>query len=259
MARDRRDYYYHQAKEEGYRSRASFKLKQINEKYRLIKRGDSVVDLGAAPGGWLQVAKELSGGKVLGVDLQRIEPIDGVETIRGDINADSTIKKIIEIVGKKGADVVICDAAPNLSGNWSYDHARSIELTTSALDCAKKILKPNGNFVVKVFQGDMFKDYMDKVRDNFVRTTAYSPQASRSQSAETYVIGKKFLTAPMRRGDEFVVDIEKLGSSGDGAVLVDGFVVFVKEVKVGEKVKIKIQDVKPNFAFADVAERLGNV
>ncbi|AKB19693.1 MULTISPECIES: 23S rRNA (uridine(2552)-2'-O)-methyltransferase [unclassified Methanosarcina] len=256
MARDRRDYYYHQAKEDGYRSRASFKLKQINDKHKIINRGDSVVDLGAAPGGWLQVAKELSGGKVLGVDLQRITPIEGVETIVGDINADTTIQKIIKIVGAKGADVVICDAAPNLSGNWSYDHARSIELTTSALECAKKILKPKGNFVVKVFQGDMFNDYLDKVRDNFVRVKAYSPQASRSQSAEIYVIGKKFLTAPFRRGDKFVVDIEKLGSGGDGAVLIEGFVVFVKEVEVGEKVCIKITDVKPNFAFADVEERL---
>jgi len=257
MARDRRDYYYHQAKEEGYRSRASFKLKQINERHHIINWGDSVVDLGAAPGGWLQVAKELSGGKVLGVDLQRIVPIEGVETIQGDINAESTIKKIIKTVGAKGADVVLCDAAPNLSGNWSYDHARSIELSTSALECAKKILKPKGNFVVKVFQGDMFNDYMQKVRENFVRTMAYSPKASRSQSAEIYVIGKKFLTAPLRRGDEFVVDIEKLGSSGDGAVLIEEFVVFVKEVEVGEKVRIKITDVKPNFAFADVAERLG--
>lgn len=257
MARDRRDYYYHQAKEEGYRSRASFKLKQINERHHIINRGDSVVDLGAAPGGWLQVAKELSGGKVLGVDLQRIVPIEGVETIQGDINAESTIKKITKIVGVKGADVVLCDAAPNLSGNWSYDHARSIELATSALECAKKILKPKGNFVVKVFQGDMFNDYMQRVRENFVRTMAYSPKASRSQSAEIYVIGKKFLTAPLRKGDEFVVDIEELGSSGDGAVLIEGFVVFVKEVEVGEKVRIKITDVKPNFAFADVAERLG--
>lgn len=256
MARDRRDYYYHQAKEEGYRSRASFKLKQINEKHNVIKRGDSVVDLGAAPGGWLQVAKQLSGGKVLGVDLQRIAPIEGVETIVGDINADSTIKKIIKTVGEKGADVVLCDAAPNLSGNWSYDHARSIELSTSALECAKKILKPKGNFVVKVFQGDMFNDYLEKVRDNFVHVKAYSPQASRSQSAEIYVIGKKFLTAPLRKGDKFIVDIEKLGSSGDGAVLIEGFVVFVKEVEVGEKVRIKITDVKPNFAFADVEERL---
>jgi 23S rRNA (uridine2552-2'-O)-methyltransferase len=257
MARDRRDYYYHQAKEEGYRSRASFKLKQINEKHKIIKRGDSVVDLGAAPGGWLQVAKELSGGKVLGVDLQRIDPIDGVETIHGDINSESTITKIIQAVGTKGADVVLCDAAPNLSGNWSYDHARSIELATSALECAKKILKPNGNFVVKVFQGDMFDDYLKEVRENFVRTAAYSPKASRSQSAEIYVIGKKYLTAPLRKGNEFVVDIEKLGSSGDGAILIEGFVVFVKEVEVGEKVRISITDVKPNFAFAEVEERLG--
>ena len=257
MARDRRDYYYHQAKEEGYRSRASFKLKQINEKHRIINRGDSVVDLGAAPGGWLQVAKELSGGKVLGVDLQRIDPIEGVETIHGDINAESTITKIIQAVGTKGADVVLCDAAPNLSGNWSYDHARSIELATSALECAKKILKPNRNFVVKVFQGDMFDDYLKEVRENFVRTAAYSPKASRSQSAEIYVIGKKFLTTTHRKGDEFVVDIEKLGSVGDGAVLIEGFVVFVKEVEVGEKVRISITDVKPNFAFAEVSERLG--
>ncbi len=257
MARDRRDYYYHQAKEEGYRSRASFKLKQINEKHKIINRGDSVVDLGAAPGGWLQVAKELSRGKVLGVDLQRIEPIEGVETIRGDINAESTINNIIQVVGAKGADVVLCDAAPNLSGNWSYDHARSIELASSALECAKKILKPKGNFVVKVFQGDMYNDYLNKVRENFVRTAAYSPKASRSQSAEIYIIGKKFLTSPLRKGDEFVVDIEELGSSGDGAVLIEGFVVFVKEVEVGEKVRIKIVDVKPNFAFADVVEKLG--
>ena len=130
MARDRRDYYYHQAKEEGYRSRASFKLKQINEKHNVIKRGDSVVDLGAAPGGWLQVAKQLSGGKVLGVDLQRIDPIEGVETIQGDINAESTIKKIIKIVGEKGADVVLCDAAPNLSvtGHMTMHGQLSLQL-----------------------------------------------------------------------------------------------------------------------------------
>ena len=115
MARDRRDYYYHQAKKEGYRSRASFKLMQINEKHKIIRHGDSVVDLGAAPGGWLQVAKKLSGGKVLGVDLQRIDHIEGVETIQGDINIESTIKTIIQATALKGVDVVLCDAAPNLS------------------------------------------------------------------------------------------------------------------------------------------------
>jgi 23S rRNA (uridine2552-2'-O)-methyltransferase len=257
MARDRRDYYYHQAKKNGYRSRASFKLMQINEKHKIIKRGDSIVDLGAAPGGWLQVAKKLSGGKVIGVDLQKIDPIEGVEIIQGDINIESTIKTIIQVIGLKGVDVVLCDAAPNLSGNWSYDHARSIELATSALECAKKILKLNGNFVVKVFQGDMFNDYLVNARENFVRTTAYSPKASRSQSAEIYFIGKKFLTAPLYKGDEFVVEIKKLGSGGDGVVLIEKFIVFVKEVEVGEKVRISIKDVKLNFAFADVKQRLG--
>jgi 23S rRNA (uridine2552-2'-O)-methyltransferase len=150
MARDRRDTYYWRAKDEGFRSRASYKLFQINEKHHIIKPGDTVVDLGAAPGGWLEVAKEISEGRVIGVDLQKISPIEGVETIKGDITSDRTIEKIVELVGLRGVDVVICDAAPNLSGNWSLDHARSIDLTTSALECAKKILKPGGHFVFKV-------------------------------------------------------------------------------------------------------------
>lgn len=256
MARDRRDKYYWKAKDDGYRSRASYKLFQINNKHHIIKEGDTVVDLGAAPGGWLEVAKEISEGRIVGVDLRKISPIEGVETIVGDITSDRTIEKILGLVGQAGADVVICDAAPNLSGNWSYDHARSIDLTRSALGCAKKILKPGGHFVVKVFQGDMFKSFLEEVKDNFSYTHSYSPKASRSQSAEIYVIGKKFLTSPVRRGDEFDVEITELGSSGDGAVLIESFVVFVKDVELGEHVKIKVQDVKPNFAFADVIERL---
>jgi 23S rRNA (uridine2552-2'-O)-methyltransferase len=252
MARDRRDKYYWKAKDQGYRSRAAYKLFQINEKHHVIKEEDTVVDLGAAPGGWCEVAKELSGGRVVGVDLRKIAPIEGVETIVGDITSDRTIEKILDMVGHEGADAVICDAAPNLSGNWNYDHARSIDLTKSALGCAKKILKPGGHFVVKVFQGDMFKDFLEEVKDNFTYARSYSPKASRSQSAEIYVIGKKFLTAPVRRGDEYEVDITELGSSGDGAVLIDNFVVFVKGVQPGDHVRIKINDVKPNFAFAEV-------
>ncbi|MBP1909441.1 23S rRNA (uridine(2552)-2'-O)-methyltransferase [Methanolobus bombayensis] len=254
MARDRRDKYYWKAKDEGFRSRAAYKLFQINDKHHVINEDDTVVDLGAAPGGWCEVAKQLSGGRVVGVDLRRISPIEGVETIVGDITSDRTIAKILDMVGHEGADAVICDAAPNLSGNWSYDHARSIDLTRSALGCAKKILKPGGHFVVKVFQGDMFKEFLDEVKDNFTYTRSYSPKASRSQSAEIYVVGKKFLTAPVRRGDEFEVDITELGSSGDGAVLIDNFVVFVKGVQIGDHVRIKINDVKPNFAFAEVIE-----
>ncbi len=252
MARDRRDKYYWKARDEGYRSRAAYKLFQINEKHSIIKEGDTVVDLGAAPGGWLEVAKEISGGRIVGVDLKKISPIEGVETVKGDITSDRTIEKILGLVGKEGADAVICDAAPNLSGNWSLDHARSIDLTRSALGCAKKILKPGGHFVVKVFQGDMFKDFLEEVKDNFTFTRSYTPKASRSQSAEIYVVGKKFLTSPVRRGERFDVEIKELGSGGDGVVMVDGFVVFVKGVEPGDHVSIRINDVKPNFAFAEV-------
>ncbi|AEH60364.1 ribosomal RNA methyltransferase RrmJ/FtsJ [Methanosalsum zhilinae DSM 4017] len=258
MARNQRDRYYWLAKSDGYRSRASYKLQQINKKFNVIKRNDTVVDLGAAPGGWLQVARELSGGKVVGVDLRRIKPIESVDTIKGDITSESTVNKILDLVGEHGADVVICDAAPNMSGNWSLDHARSIDLANSAFECSQKILRPGGNFVVKVFQGDMFKEFIDRVKSEFVHTKAYNPEASRSQSAEIYVIGKKMLSTPVKRGDIYEVRIESKGSSGDGVGSIDGFVVFVKDAEVGEKLRVKVRDVRPNFAFADVVERLDN-
>ncbi|MDV0445620.1 Ribosomal RNA large subunit methyltransferase E [Methanimicrococcus sp. At1] len=256
MARNQKDYFYDLAQKEGYRSRASYKLKQIQQHSNIIKRGDTIVDLGAAPGGWLQVAKELSGGRVLGVDLQKIAEIPGVSTYRGDITADSTIEKILEFAGKGGVDVVLCDAAPNLTGNWALDHARGIELNRAAFECAKKILKPKGTFVVKVFQGDMFKDFFDDVKGEFVHVKAYTPQASRSTSAEIYIIAKKFLTAPIRKGQIYAAEIKELGASGDGIAYIDDFVLFVKETEVGDIVNIKVKDVKPNFGFAEVVEKL---
>jgi 23S rRNA methylase len=256
MARNQKDYYYDLAQKEGYRSRASYKLKQIQEHSNIIKRGDTIVDLGAAPGGWLQVAREISGGRVLGVDLQRIEEIPNVTTIRGDITADSTIEKILEFAGRGGVDIVLCDAAPNLTGNWALDHARGIELNRAAFECAKKILKPKGIFIVKVFQGDMFKEFFDDVKNEFVHIRAYTPQASRSTSAEIYIIAKKFLTAPIRKGQLYAVEINELGSTGDGIAYIDDFVIFVKEAEVGDIIKIKIKDVKPNFGFAEIVEEL---
>ncbi len=251
MPRDRRDYFYRKAKEEGYRSRAAFKLKQINEKFKIITKGDAVVDLGAAPGGWLQVAKELSGGKVIGVDILPIEKMEGVETIRGDIRLDETVGKIMEKIGKSGADVVICDAAPNLTGNWSYDHARSIDLASSALECAKKILKPGGKFAVKVFQGDLFPGFLDEAKHSFVKVRAFSPEASRKQSAEIYVIGRELLSEALKPGEEYTVTIEDTGANGDSIARINDFVVFVKNAKKGEKLKIRISYVKPNFAFGE--------
>ncbi|MCX9085372.1 MAG: 23S rRNA (uridine(2552)-2'-O)-methyltransferase [Candidatus Methanoperedens sp.] len=251
MARDRRDSYYRKAKVDGYRSRAAYKLKQINDKFKLIEKGDTIIDLGAAPGGWLQVAKELSGGKVVGVDILPIEEIEGVDLIKGDIRIDRIIEKIRGKIKKEGADVVLCDAAPNMSGSWSYDHARSIDLATSAFECARKLLKNGGSFAVKVFQGDMFPDYLNKVRGCFVTVQAFSPEASRAASAEIYVIGKELLTDAVKMDAEYEVTIDDIGASGDGIARVNDFVVFVKDAQKGEKLKIRIRFIKPNFAFGD--------
>jgi 23S rRNA (uridine2552-2'-O)-methyltransferase len=254
MARDQRDYYYRLAKEEGFRARSAYKLLQINEKFHVIKRDDSVVDLGAAPGGWLQVAEKLSGGKIVGVDLEGISFIPGVTTFRADITAESTVDLVKEALGGE-ADVVICDAAPNLSGAWDRDHAVSVDLARSALQMAKKLLKPRGNFVVKVFQGDMFIDYLNDVRKEFATVHAHSPIASRKESAETYVVAKRLLTGPVRKGDRLDIEIESVGKSGDGVAMVEGFAIIVRGSKLGEKMRVKIDAVKPNFAFADILER----
>ncbi|BAI61957.1 ribosomal RNA large subunit methyltransferase J [Methanocella paludicola SANAE] len=250
MPTKKRDFYYNKAKQMGYRSRAAFKLKFINEKFGLIKKGDAVVDLGAAPGGWLQVAKEISEGTVIGVDLQRIEPVEGAVTIKGDMTSPETQAKIFEKVEKVNA--VICDAAPNLSGNWALDHARSIDLSKTALDVAAKILAPGGNFLVKVFQGDLYQGFVDEVGRRFSRVYTYKSPASRQQSAEIYVIGKGFLTTGIRKGDVLDLAIDGVGKNGDGIAHVDGFVIFVKGAKQGSRVKVKITDVKPEFGFGKI-------
>lgn len=254
MPTKKRDHYYNKAKQMGYRSRAAFKLQFINEKYHLIEKGDTVVDLGAAPGGWLQVAKELSEGTVIGVDLQRIEPIEGVTTIKGDMTAKETQAKVFEIADQ--VDTVICDAAPNLSGNWALDHARSIDLAGVALEVAAKLLKKGGDFVVKVFQGDLYDRYVEQVGKNFSYVTTYKSRASRQQSAEIYVIGKGFLTTKLRKGDILEVTIDAMGRTGDGIAHVDDFVIFVKDTAVGDKVKVKIRDLRPSFAFGERVEKL---
>jgi 23S rRNA (uridine2552-2'-O)-methyltransferase len=254
MARDQRDHYYRLAKEEGYRARSAYKLLQINEKFHIIKKGNSVVDLGAAPGGWLQVAQKLSDGKIVGVDLEAIEPVPGTVTFRADITQESTVE-LIKSALEGDADVVISDAAPNLTGAWDMDHAVSIDLARSSLRMAKVLLRPRGNFLVKVFQGDMFVDFLNEVRKEFTSVQAHSPLASRKESAETYIVAKKLLTGPVRKGDKLDVQIESMGKSGDGVAMVEGFAIFVRNAKVGEKLRVKIEAVKPNFAFADVLER----
>ncbi|MGZ4940137.1 MAG: RlmE family RNA methyltransferase [Halobacteriota archaeon] len=189
MKKGRKDYYYKRARIEGFRSRASYKLLQIQERYHIIRAGDIVVDLGAAPGGWLQVIRSLN-ATAIAVDRQRIDPLEGVIFIRGDITAAETVEKIQKVAEK--VDVVLSDAAPNLSGIWSLDHARSINLARSALNVAERTLKPGGNFLVKVFQGDLYDSFVQEMSFFFRFTRAFNPQASRKQSAEIYLIGKRF-------------------------------------------------------------------
>ncbi|MDY6864392.1 MAG: RlmE family RNA methyltransferase [Halobacteriota archaeon] len=191
MKQAQKDYYYRKARREGYRARSSYKLIQMNSKYQLIKRNDTVLDLGAAPGGWLQVAKDISCGVVLGVDRKEIEPIEGVKIIKGDIFSEFTLTKIRREITY--VDVVICDASPNLSGNWSYDHARSIDLASTALGLCKEILKDDGNFAVKVFQGNLYNGFLKEMSKRFAFVKGYTPDASRKESAEIYVIGKRFI------------------------------------------------------------------
>ena len=188
----KKEHYYKQAKKAGYRSRSAYKLKQINDKFKVITQHDSVIDLGAAPGGWSQVVKDIVGprGAVIGVDIQRIEPIEDIDFIHGDVTKDDTLEKIMASAGK--VDVVISDMSPNITGNYSMDHARSIELAEEALEIVKKLLKVNGNIVIKVFQGDLFDDYLKKIKVLFTFTKVHSPKASRKSSSEVYIIGKGF-------------------------------------------------------------------
>jgi 23S rRNA (uridine2552-2'-O)-methyltransferase len=193
LSERRHDYYYRKAKQLDYRSRASFKLMQIDDKFKVLRPGAVVVDLGAAPGGWLQVAAERIGqkGKVVGVDLQSIEPIEGVETIRGDIRKKETVESLLALTGGK-ADVILSDMSPNISGSYATDHARSIELCEHALAFAKKTLRPGGILVMKVFEGDMMPDLMKLVKASFQEVKLYGPEASRSSSSEIYVIARHF-------------------------------------------------------------------
>lgn len=187
----KRDYYYKKAKEEKYRSRAAYKLLQVAEKYHFIKDGDVVVDLGAAPGGWIQAARKIVGSKgyVLGIDIKPIEPFDehNVRTVIGDVGEQETMQQILDFLPRK-ADAIISDVSPNISGIWEIDHARQIDLSQQALYIALETLKTAGNFFVKVFQGDMLDDFTKKVKNHFQNVKVIKPKASRSKSSEMFIL-----------------------------------------------------------------------
>jgi 23S rRNA (uridine2552-2'-O)-methyltransferase len=185
------EYYFKKAKEENYRSRSTYKLVQANEKYGFIQRNSIVVDLGAAPGGWIQAARKMTGknGFVLGIDLKPIEPFtqEYIRTIIADFTEPGTIDVIMSFLRRK-ADVVLCDAAPNITGVWEVDHARQIDLAEKALEIAQCVLRPSGSFFVKVFEGELLNDFMQTVKILFNEVKLVKPQASRQQSSEMYLL-----------------------------------------------------------------------
>ncbi|RBI63284.1 23S rRNA (uridine(2552)-2'-O)-methyltransferase [halophilic archaeon] len=246
-----KDHYYNKSKQEGYRSRSAYKLQQIDDEADLLHEGATVVDLGAAPGGWLQVAAQRVGesGTVVGVDLQRIDPLDGVETVRGDMTDEETRENVVETVGE--ADVVMSDMAPNMTGEYTVDHARSVHLARQAFETATELLESGGDFVVKVFQGPDLDDFRADVEDEFQYVRTMSPDASRDESSEVYLVARGRLTAPVSEGDRLEVTIEDVGSEGDGVAKVENYTLFVPGTEEGETVEIRVDEVKPRFGFAE--------
>ena len=191
----RRDVYWRMAKEMGYRSRAAFKLIQIEERYGIFDGVSRVVDLGAAPGGWLQVAAENIGpdGMVVGVDLREIQPLDlpNVRTIVGDITDPKTMEEVRRILGGP-ADLVLSDASPNVSGVWEVDHERQMRLAWASLRAAEELLRRGGNAVFKLFEGPEVRRFVREVRGRFEFVKLTRPKATKKASSEIYVVAKGF-------------------------------------------------------------------
>jgi 23S rRNA (uridine2552-2'-O)-methyltransferase len=188
------DPFVKQAQKDGYRSRASYKLLEIQEKDRLIRPGMSVIDLGAAPGGWSQVTSRLIGGqgRLIASDILEMDSIPDVTFIQGDFTQDEVLQQILQAVGDSHVDLVISDMAPNMSGTPEVDMPRAMFLCELALDLATRVLKPGGDFLIKIFQGEGFDAYLKDVRSKFDKVQMRKPSSSRDRSREQYLLGKGF-------------------------------------------------------------------
>jgi 23S rRNA (uridine2552-2'-O)-methyltransferase len=194
MQRHVNDAYVKRSVREGYRSRAAYKLLEIQEKDHVIRPGQVVVDLGAAPGGWLQVAQRLVGdeGKVVGIDLLPIEPLAGVTLVQGDFREDAALAALDEALAGRDVDLVICDMAPNISGVAAVDQPRAMHLSELALAFCHSHLRRGGGFVCKVFHGEGFDAWMREVKGSFGRAVTRKPKASRTNSREVYLVAGNY-------------------------------------------------------------------
>lgn len=188
------DPYVKQSQKDGYRSRASYKLIELDQKDRLFKPGMSVVDLGSAPGGWSQVAADRVGdrGTVLASDILPMDSIAGVEFIQGDFTEEAVLEQLLAALGGQKADLVISDMAPNMSGMNAVDQPAAIYLVELALDMARQVLKPGGHFVAKVFHGEGFDPLLQDTRNAFSKVAVRKPDASRARSREVYLVARGF-------------------------------------------------------------------
>jgi len=188
------DPFVKKAQEMGFRSRAVFKLMEVQEKDKIVHSGMVVVDLGAAPGGWSQLLAKWVGkkGKVFALDILPMDELPGVDFIQGDFQEQAVLEQLLQVLDGKPVDLVISDMAPNISGVQVSDQAKAMVLAELALECAIKILKPEGAFLVKVFQGEGFEAYIKALRDNFKQVITRKPQASRPRSKEVYLLAKGF-------------------------------------------------------------------
>jgi 23S rRNA (uridine2552-2'-O)-methyltransferase len=191
MRRHVSDAYVKRARQEGYRSRAAYKLMEIDARDRLLRPGMTVVDLGSAPGGWSQVAAERVGarGRVVALDLLEMAPVSGVAFLQGDFRDPAVEARLADLLGGTGADLVLSDMAPNISGVAVTDQARSIELAELAMEFACRRLQPGGRFLVKVFHGEGFEGFLRQMRARFRKVAVRKPGASRDRSSETYLLG----------------------------------------------------------------------
>jgi 23S rRNA (uridine2552-2'-O)-methyltransferase len=187
------DPYFQQAKAAGYRARSAYKLIQIQQKFHVLAHGQAILDLGAAPGSWSQVAVKMAGptGRVIAVDLQAIEPIPGVTTIEGDMTTAEVQGQMLEAAGR-AVDVVLSDAAPNTTGIRLRDHAFSVALVYAALDMARRALRPGGHFVAKVFEGEDLPQLILDLRKSFATVKPFYPDATRREGYEVFVVCKGF-------------------------------------------------------------------
>ncbi len=195
MKERKNDRYYVKAKREHYRSRAAYKLLQLQEKFGILFAGMRCVDLGAAPGGWLQVEQEIAGpgGRVLGIDLATIRPVEGVTLLKGDVTSPATAAKLLDAAGGK-VDVLLSDMSPDISGNYSLDHARSVDLVRTALALARLLLKEGGSMAVKLFDGELTHELLEDMKRSFGSVRVSKPEASRKQSSEIYIVAGDFFS-----------------------------------------------------------------